>query len=159
LAKAGVDLNLSFEDLKTALMVAISAYSFDAARLLIFLGADINRVAGDWMTALSVAAQSGNMYMLNILLTHGVDIKKTLACLTEGNLDQSVAQVVCKNLGKARIRLAMDAVNMLDMARVRNLLEDGVDINSCDRDGPTLFYGNGQTLLMCLAFPGSFDVK
>jgi len=112
LLKAGVDVNVRFEDGYTPLIVAAVVGHLEVALVLIENGANVNvRNLENGKSLLEMAAWEGNMKMASVLLENG-------ACLNSHN--------------KAGLTPLMVAVRNGHHEMVVRLLDNGADVNAKD---------------------------
>jgi len=153
LVESGADVNASFADGKTALMVAGKRGMSTLVEKLLNAGAKVNAVNRNGGTALMFSAISGDLRTITLLLDHGAQIDAVGANLWGALMVAAVkgqAEIVAAFLQRnADPNLAdvygwtplMRAASRNRTATVRLLLEDArTDIAHRDDDGATALH-------------------
>ena len=137
--KNGVDIELRGPDGKSALLHALSIKNERLADILIAAGANLDVEDANQKNTLMYAAEANNYKLLQRLLSRGYDRKKR----SRGGktaLDYAVdaRAVDCSRILRKLDTLPMDFINAVDngkLSEVRQLLDDGADINTKDKNG------------------------
>ncbi|XP_061193099.1 putative ankyrin repeat protein RF_0381 [Saccostrea echinata] len=82
------DVNMTNDDCRTALMIAVEMNDIDMVKKLIKSGADVNRKDNSGKTSLLIALEDGNFKIAEYLIKHGSDVNVV------DNLGQSALHLV-----------------------------------------------------------------
>ncbi len=135
----GADVNAGDVYAATALHYAAELGHIEVARLLVAKGADVN-LGNEWnMTPLYSAISVGNKDVAELLIAHGADVN------VKNNNGETPLDIAVTNNRKDIIDLLVEkgavpssihaAVRVGVLARVKALLEQGMDVNAQDDEG------------------------
>jgi ankyrin repeat protein/beta-lactamase regulating signal transducer with metallopeptidase domain len=150
---AGTDVNLKNQNGSTSLHIAAAAGNTALLELLIEKGADVNAKNNRGQTALCIAVSNDNKEMVKLLIEQGADVNtKDENSHTPFDIILSRNQrQISQNTNHAEIREMLlangaevmsihAAVQSEDMEKVKEFLQQGIDINSKDGNGQTALY-------------------
>jgi len=173
LLSRGADVNARCKQINiTPLQVAASQGNIDMAALLIARGADVNtRYESNWhksdWTPLRYAIQGCNTEMIQLLIDNGARLDVTdrrgrsLATVAMYNEDREIVELLLAVGADVTIQLA---AFVGDMEKIKNLIDEGVDINLQNEIGYTpLHYaamaGNTQVVELLITEGARIDIN
>jgi len=137
--KNGVDLELRGPDGKSALLHALSIKNERLADILIAAGASLDAEDANQKNVLMYAAEANNTKLVQRLLGRGADRKKRSRggkTALDYAVDARAAE--CSRILRKLDTLPTDFISAVDsgkLSEVRQLLADGADINTKDKNG------------------------
>lgn len=170
LLEKGADVD-SYSVNGTPLIQAAQSGSFECVKLLLEHGADVHVSVSYGNTALKAAVDCDSLPCVRILVEHGAKVTEVdclgfdemMLAVQRGN-EECIQLVLAaggnpKYIGKQLEISLIDAVNDDDVARVRELLKQGADVNFIDPWGQTALFKALQYTTPCDCLPDILAAK